>query len=183
MTGVVGSGALLSILSRLEERTPGLSAGVSSDATWVAVAFAIGSSRQSARGGAAGGAVTLTAANLRYYGRILTTESTDPAAVAGSTLALADSGPRQRRALPRGRRDLADGLTAGPNRRGAALLGGSSSPTAAPRGAPASDAISVVAAVTLACTSASTPRLRCLASAACALRNRRRNRDVRATAA
>jgi hypothetical protein len=84
VTGVVGSGALLGILSRLDERTPGLSAGVSSDAMWVAVAFAIGSSRQSARGGAAGGAVTLTAANLGYYGWILATEFTDPAAVAGA---------------------------------------------------------------------------------------------------
>jgi Family of unknown function (DUF6518) len=170
VTGVVGSGALLGILSRLEERTPGLSAGVSSDAMWVAVAFAIGSSRQSARGGAAGGAVTLTAANLGYYGWILATESTDPAAVAGAPslwLILGVAGGALFGAAG------AIWRTGSPLVRTAAALLCSAVLIAdggpALRGAPASDAISVVAGVTLACASASTPLLRCLALAACAL--------------
>ena len=84
MTGVVAIGALLGILSRVEERTSGVSAGISSSAMWIAAAFAAGATAPDARGGAARGALTLSVANLGYYGLILATESTDPAAVAGA---------------------------------------------------------------------------------------------------
>jgi Family of unknown function (DUF6518) len=170
VTGVVAIGALLGILSRVEERTPGLSAGVSSDAMWIAAAFAVGATTQDARGGGARGAVTLTAANLGYYGWILATEATDPARVVGGSSLW-----------------LILGLTGGalfgaagtiwrtgppPARTAAALLcsavliadGGPGL-----RGAPATDAVSVVAGTMLAFASASTPRLRFVASAACVL--------------
>lgn len=83
------AGALLGVLSRIEETTDGLSLGVSANSTWLAVAFAAG---MGARGAAVApaalaGAVALTAANLAYYAWIAVLEpGVDLAAVAGSPL-------------------------------------------------------------------------------------------------
>ena len=170
MTGVVAIGALLGILSRVEERTSGVSAGISSSAMWIAAAFAAGATAPNARGGAARGALTLSVANLGYYGLILATESTDPAAVAGAPslwliLGLTGgaifgaAGTIWRTGLPAAR-------TAAALLCSAVLIADGGSGL---RGAPFTDAISVIAGVTLAFASASTPRLRLVASVGCAL--------------
>lgn len=81
------AGGLLGILSRVEESMSGVSLGVSSDATWLAVAFLVGAAARGrpAPRAAASGALTLTAANAAYYAWIAATEpGTDLAAVAGS---------------------------------------------------------------------------------------------------
>jgi hypothetical protein len=64
----VGAGAVLGVLSRIEETT-GFSAGISANATWLGLAFAVG---VLARGvpawrAACAGALALTAANGAYY--------------------------------------------------------------------------------------------------------------------
>lgn len=83
------AGALLGVLSRIEETADGLSLGVSANSTWLALAFA---AAIVARGAAAGraalaGALALTAANLAYYAWIAVLEpGVELAAVAGSPL-------------------------------------------------------------------------------------------------
>lgn len=65
---VIVLGTLLGVLSRVEETTAGLSVGLSSDATWLAVAFAVGAVRPFVRRvrAARDGALALTAANAAY---------------------------------------------------------------------------------------------------------------------
>lgn len=62
------AGAALGVLSRVEETQP-WALGISTDATWVALAFAVGAlaSRGGARAAAMAGALALTAANAAYY--------------------------------------------------------------------------------------------------------------------
>jgi len=75
------------LLSRVEETTSGLSLGISSNATWLAVAFAAGALRRRTivPRAAAAGALALTAANASYYAWIAATEpGTELASVAGS---------------------------------------------------------------------------------------------------
>lgn len=69
---VVGCG--LGVASRVEEMLAGFSAGISSDSAWVACAFAAG--------GAARGALLLTAANAGYYAWIALTQPALPLAAA-----------------------------------------------------------------------------------------------------
>jgi hypothetical protein len=69
-------GVTLGILSRIEETTGGFSVGISSNATWLAAAFLVGA-LQRGRGvgySAAAGGLTLTIANVAYYGWIAATE-------------------------------------------------------------------------------------------------------------
>jgi hypothetical protein len=66
---VLALGAVLGVVSRLEEVTPGFDAGISSDGLWLAAAFAAGVWR-----GPLAGAAALTAANLAYYAFIGATE-------------------------------------------------------------------------------------------------------------
>ena len=79
---------MLGVLSRMEE-TSGLPACISTNAAWVALAFAVGSR---ARGAAAlraagAGALALTAANAAYYASIAAAEpGVELAAVAGPPL-------------------------------------------------------------------------------------------------
>ena len=85
----VVAGALLGVLSRIEETTDGLSAGVSANATWLGVAFVAGvpHRRVSPWRAAVAGALCLTAANLAYYGWIAATQpDLELASVAGSPL-------------------------------------------------------------------------------------------------
>src|SRR5688572_10587034 len=85
----VVAGALLGVMSRVEETTDGLSFGVSANATWLGVAFAVGvlHRRAAVRGAAAAGALSLTAANLAYYAWIAATQpDLELASVAGSPL-------------------------------------------------------------------------------------------------
>ena len=55
----IALGALLGVLSLVEERVDGFAAGISTDTTWCALAFACGSPRR--------GVFALTAANAAYY--------------------------------------------------------------------------------------------------------------------
>ena len=83
----VVAGALLGVLSRVEETTEGLSFGVSANATWLGVAFAAGVfCRRAPVARAAGtGVLSLTAANLAYYAWIAATQpGLELASVAGS---------------------------------------------------------------------------------------------------
>ena len=83
----VVAGAVLGVLSRIEETTVGLSLGVSANATWLGVAFAVGvlHRRVAPVRAACAGALTLTAANLAYYAWIaLTQPGVELASVAGS---------------------------------------------------------------------------------------------------
>ncbi|MDP1849113.1 MAG: DUF6518 family protein [Solirubrobacteraceae bacterium] len=85
----VVAGALLGVLSRVEETTDGLSLGVSANATWLGVAFAAGVLQRQAPPlrGAAAGALALATANLAYYAWIAATEpGVALASVAGSPL-------------------------------------------------------------------------------------------------
>jgi len=71
----VVAGAVLGVLSRVEETTP-LSAGISANATWLALAFAIGVLHRGVGPwrAAGAGALALTLANLAYYAWIGCTE-------------------------------------------------------------------------------------------------------------
>lgn len=60
-------GSALGALSRLDETDLGRM-GISSSTAWLAVAFAVGALAPRAIDAAGGGAVTLTFANLGYYG-------------------------------------------------------------------------------------------------------------------
>ena len=83
------AGALLGVLSRIEETTGGISLSISSNSTWLAVAFVAGMThrRAAAPAGACAGALALTAANLAYYAWIAVLEpGMELAAVAGSPL-------------------------------------------------------------------------------------------------
>lgn len=85
----VVAGAVLGVLSRVEETTDGLSAGVSANATWLGVAFVVGvvQRRTSLARAAVAGVLALTAANLAYYAWIAATEpGVELASVAGSPL-------------------------------------------------------------------------------------------------
>ncbi len=85
----VVAGAVLGVLSRIEETTDGLSFGVSANATWLGVAFAAGLLQRhaSALRGAVAGGLALTAANLAYYAWIAATEpGVALVSVAGSPL-------------------------------------------------------------------------------------------------
>lgn len=69
------AGALIGVLSRIEE-TSHWPAAVSTNATWLATAFAAGAAhgRFGARRAALAGAATLTAANLAYYATVALAE-------------------------------------------------------------------------------------------------------------
>jgi hypothetical protein len=85
----VVAGAVLGVLSRVEETTEGMSFGVSANATWLGVAFTVGvlGRRASLPRTACAGALALTAANLAYYAWIGATEpGVELASVAGSPL-------------------------------------------------------------------------------------------------
>ena len=89
MRTAVVAGAVLGVLSRVEETTDGLSAGVSANATWLGVAFAVGVLRRRASlpRAAGAGALALTAGNLAYYGWIAATQpGLELASVAGSPM-------------------------------------------------------------------------------------------------
>lgn len=78
------AGLVLGVLSRVEEITTGVSVGISSNAAWLAVAFACGLPHGRALTAAGAGALALTAANGGYYAWIVVLEpGVDPAAVAG----------------------------------------------------------------------------------------------------
>ena len=70
----LAAGILLGILSRVEEKSPGLDVGLSSNSAWVATAFVLGLCSRSPRQAAALGALSLTAANLAFYGWIYVRE-------------------------------------------------------------------------------------------------------------
>ena len=74
----LAGGALLGILSRAEEVTPGLSLGLSSDSAWVAAAFAVGARAHGWRGAALLSTGTMCAANGGYYAWIVLTEPGTP---------------------------------------------------------------------------------------------------------
>lgn len=76
MTQTLLAGMLLGVLSRIEERAPGFSLGISSDAAWLTTAFLAGVLSQGSTllTGAARGAASLTAANSAYYALIASTE-------------------------------------------------------------------------------------------------------------
>lgn len=84
------AGALLGILSRVEEAVAGFAIGLSTNPTWLALAFVVGAAgRRSPRAGATAiaGAVALTAANAGYYAWVAVTEpERELATVAGSPL-------------------------------------------------------------------------------------------------
>jgi hypothetical protein len=86
----VVAGALLGVLSRVEETTSGFSAQISTNATWLGVAFAVGVAprpRASPARAALAGALALAAANVAYYAWIAATEpATALSSVAGSPL-------------------------------------------------------------------------------------------------
>jgi len=67
----VVAGAVLGVLSRVEETTP-VSVGISANATWLGVAFVVGvAHRRVSPARAAGtGALALTAANVAFYASI-----------------------------------------------------------------------------------------------------------------
>ena len=160
IAAALAAGALLGVLSRIEEVTPGLSAGISSHSAWVAVAFGAGAA---ARGGLSRAALTATAAmsagNAGYYAWIAATEPGMPlTAAAGDPLGWVAAGiltgvvfgPAGRLwagAGPAGRALVALPLSAVLVHEGAdALLGG-----------PATDAIGLVAGLALPAASALSP--------------------------
>lgn len=77
----LAAGAILGVLSRVEEVTPGLSAGVSSDSAWVATAFVVGSRAPESRLAALLATATMCAANGAYYVWIALAERGTPLAV------------------------------------------------------------------------------------------------------
>lgn len=82
------TGAVLGVLSRIEGVTPGLSAGVSSDSTWVAAAFVAGAVAPGVGSAAVAATLLVTTANGAYYGWIAATEPHTPlASAAGSPVA------------------------------------------------------------------------------------------------
>ena len=86
MIGCIVGGAMLGVLSRVEETTPGFSIGLSSNATWVALAFAAGALRRGAGAVRAmcAGVACLTTASTAYYLWVAITEpATALASVAG----------------------------------------------------------------------------------------------------
>jgi hypothetical protein len=114
----VVAGAVLGVLSRIEETTDGFSAQISTNTTWLGVAFAVGVAarpRASPARAALAGALALTAANAAYYAWIAATEpGTALAGVAGPPvvgLALGAALPVLSGARPR-ERALGAGLAA-----------------------------------------------------------------------
>jgi Family of unknown function (DUF6518) len=165
MRRVLVAGALLGVLSRVEERVSGVSVGLSSDTMWLAAAFLAGASARSTPSGAPRGALILTVANLSYYGLIRATEPLYLLAVAGHPLrwfCLGVGGGAVAGAAG------AAWCHAGPGMRVAAALVPASVAIAdgadGLRGAPATHAVSVVAGVALALASARTPALRTAAA-------------------
>jgi uncharacterized protein DUF6518 len=78
----LAAGLVLGVLSRVEETVEGLDAGISTNLTWLAVAFASGAAAR--RRSAVAGAFALTAANAGYYAYVAITEPGRPlAGVAG----------------------------------------------------------------------------------------------------
>lgn len=71
MTTLLLAGLALGAVSRFEEVTDGVSAGVSSNGTWLAAAFACGALAGSTGPGAAAGAAVLSAANAGYYAYVI----------------------------------------------------------------------------------------------------------------
>ncbi len=86
VVGLVALGALLGVVSRIEETTSGFSVGLSSNASWLGVAFLTGAMQRRAglARAAAAGCVAMTVANASYYAWIAATEPGVPlASVAG----------------------------------------------------------------------------------------------------
>ena len=156
----LAAGVVLGVLSRIEEVTPGLSAGVSSHSAWVAVAFLTGASvRGALRRAALAATAAMSGGNAGYYAWIAVTEPGMPlAAAAGSPLRWVAAGiltgvvfgPAGRLwagAGPAGRALAALPLAAVLVHEGAdALLGG-----------PPTDAIGLVAGLALPAASALSP--------------------------
>lgn len=67
-------GVLLGVLSRVEERAPGVSFGLSSDSAWIACAFVAGAGARTTSRAAVLGATALTLANGAYYAVVAWTE-------------------------------------------------------------------------------------------------------------
>jgi len=65
---------LLGVLSRIEEVTPGFSAGISSNSAWVVAAFLTGALCRGPLTAAAAAAAAMTTANLSYYALYALTE-------------------------------------------------------------------------------------------------------------
>ncbi len=84
MRVAIAAGIVLGVLSRVEEVAAGLDLGISTNFTWLAVAFLVGGRLGVPEWSALAGAVALTAANAGYYAWILATEPGTPLdAVAG----------------------------------------------------------------------------------------------------
>ena len=80
----LAAGVVLGVVSRVEEVTPGFDLGISTNFTWLAVAFLVGTRVGAMDRSGLAGAAALTAANVGYYAWILTTEPGTPLdAVAG----------------------------------------------------------------------------------------------------
>ena len=74
----VGAGAVLGVVSRIEEVEPAFDAGVSTNFTWLGVAFLVGARAASLDWSALAGAVALTTANAGYYAHVLATDPGRP---------------------------------------------------------------------------------------------------------
>jgi hypothetical protein len=80
----LASGAVLGVLSRIEETTDGFYLAISSNETWLLTAFVVGALARDVEWAALAGAAALTAANTGYYAWIAITEqATELHAVAG----------------------------------------------------------------------------------------------------
>ena len=160
IAAALAAGAVLGVLSRIEEVTPGLSAGVSSHSAWVAVAFGAGAvARGGLRSAAVAAVAAMSAGNAGYYAWIAVTEPDTPlAAAAGEPLGWVAAGILTGVVFgPAGR------LWAGAGRAGRALA---SLPLAAVLvhegadavlGGPVTDAIGLVAGLALPAASALSP--------------------------
>ena len=165
---VLAGGAALGVLCRIEEVTPGLSLGLSSDSAWVAAAFAAGTRATSAGRAALLAATAMCCANGGYYAWILLTErGTSLAAAAGDPwrwvaagvltgLVFGAAGRLWRNAAPLGRL-----LTVVPLAMVLVVEGGD-----ALRGGPATEGIGFVVGLALPVASAPSPRWAACVSAA-----------------
>jgi hypothetical protein len=72
----LAAGIALGALSRVEETADGLDLGISTNVTWLALAFACGATAQ--RWSGVAGALALTVANASYYAYVALTEPGRP---------------------------------------------------------------------------------------------------------
>lgn len=84
MRAALAAGATLGVASRVEEVSTAIDAGISTNFTWLAVAFLAGARAASLPWSGLAGAACLTLANAAYYAWVLVTEPGRPLAdVAG----------------------------------------------------------------------------------------------------